>query len=152
VTLDAAAGALGDLVLGERGEEAGGGPALPVGALGEAGPDVLDGRQAQVAEQETEAGGVDGVGRMSCPGLLERRGERLVILKRGQRDRHLRQCRGVRREAGAERGEVGHDAGVELGVDMGGEIGSQPRSCASASAPTTSRQASFAGSAAMAAS
>ena len=36
VALDAAAGALGDLVLGQGGEEAGGGPALLVGALGEA--------------------------------------------------------------------------------------------------------------------
>ncbi len=64
VALDTASGALGDLVLGERGEEAGRGPAFPVGALGEAGPDVLDCRQAQVAEQETEAGGVDGIGRI----------------------------------------------------------------------------------------
>jgi len=51
MALDAAAGALGDLVLCERGEEAGGGP------------DVLDRGQAQVAEQEGEAGGVDGIGR-----------------------------------------------------------------------------------------
>jgi hypothetical protein len=59
---DAPAGALGELVLGEGGEEAGGGPALPVGALGEARPDVGDRRQAQVAEQQAEAGGVDGIG------------------------------------------------------------------------------------------
>ena len=48
MALDAAAAAFGDLVFGERGKEAGGGPALLVGALGEAGPDVLDTRQAQV--------------------------------------------------------------------------------------------------------
>ena len=36
MALDAAAGALGELVLGQRREEAGGGPALLVGALGEA--------------------------------------------------------------------------------------------------------------------
>ena len=63
VALDAASGALGDLVLGQGGEEAGGGPALLVGALGEAGPDGLDRGQAQVAEQEAEAGLVDGAGR-----------------------------------------------------------------------------------------
>ena len=60
MALDAASAALGDLMLGQRCEEAGGGPALPVGALGEAGPDVLDRRQAQIAEQECEPGGVDG--------------------------------------------------------------------------------------------
>ena len=63
MALDAAAGALGELVLGQGGEEAGGGPALLVGALGEAGPDVLDRRQAQLAQQEAEAGLVDGIGR-----------------------------------------------------------------------------------------
>ena len=63
VALDAAAVALGELVLGEGGEEAGGGPALLVGALGEARPDVLDRRQAQLVEQNAEAGGVDGIGR-----------------------------------------------------------------------------------------
>ena len=49
VALDAAAGALCDLVFGERGEEAGGGPALLVGAFGEGGPDMLDRGQAQIA-------------------------------------------------------------------------------------------------------
>ncbi len=48
MTLDAAAGALGNLVFCERDQEAGGGPALLVGTLGKAGPDVLDARQAQV--------------------------------------------------------------------------------------------------------
>ena len=38
MALDAAPVALGDLVFGERGEEAGGGPAFLVGALGEGGP------------------------------------------------------------------------------------------------------------------
>jgi len=64
---DAPAGAFGELVLGQRREEAGGGPALLVGALGEGGPDMLDGGQAQIAEQQTEAGGVDGVGRGHAP-------------------------------------------------------------------------------------
>ena len=59
---DAPPGAFGELVLDEGCEEAGGGPALPVGALGEARPDVGDRRQAQVAEEQAEAAGVDGIG------------------------------------------------------------------------------------------
>ena len=64
---DAPAGAFGELV---GGEEAGGGPALLVGALGEARPDVGDRRQAQVAEQQAEAGGVDGIGGVHECGLV----------------------------------------------------------------------------------
>ena len=63
MALDAAAAALGDLVLGERGEEAGGGPAFLVGLLGELGPHQLDGGQAQLGEQQLDAGGVDRIGR-----------------------------------------------------------------------------------------
>lgn len=68
MALDAAVAALGDLVFGEGREESRGGPTLPilgegVGTFGEARPDVLDGGQPQVAEQEAEAGGVDRVGR-----------------------------------------------------------------------------------------
>src|SRR5947208_3335213 len=60
----AAAAALSDLVLGERGEEARCRPAFLVGLLGELLPHQLDGRQAQVGEQELDAGGVDGAGRL----------------------------------------------------------------------------------------
>ena len=63
MALDAASAALGDLMLGQGHEKAGGGPALLVGARGEAGPDVLDAGQAQFAEQEAEARLVDRVGR-----------------------------------------------------------------------------------------
>jgi len=47
MAFDAAPVALGDLMFGERGEEAGGGPALLVGTLGEAGPSLPDRGQAQ---------------------------------------------------------------------------------------------------------
>jgi hypothetical protein len=43
VALDAAAAAIGDLVLGERSEEASRGPAFLVGLLGELGPHQFDG-------------------------------------------------------------------------------------------------------------
>ena len=46
---DAAAGTLGQLVLGQGGQEASGGPALLVGALGEVGPDrVMAGSRRSV--------------------------------------------------------------------------------------------------------
>jgi hypothetical protein len=44
---DAACLALGEFDLGEGGEEAGGGPALLVGALGEAGAVAMEAGQAQ---------------------------------------------------------------------------------------------------------
>ncbi len=61
MALDAAAVALGQLVLGDRGEEAGGGPAFLVGLFGELRPDELDGGQAQLVEEQAEPGGIDGV-------------------------------------------------------------------------------------------
>jgi hypothetical protein len=63
VTLDAAAGPFGELDLGQGGEQARGGPALLVGPLREARPDGLDRREAQVTEQQAEAGFVDRIGR-----------------------------------------------------------------------------------------
>ena len=54
MTLDAAATAIGDLVFGERGQEASGRPAFLVGLLGELGPHQLDSGQAQFGEQEAE--------------------------------------------------------------------------------------------------
>lgn len=58
--LDAPARAVGGLVLGERGEEAGGRPALLVGLGGDLRPDRLDARQTKLAEQELDARRVDG--------------------------------------------------------------------------------------------
>ena len=57
--LDAAAATVGHLVLGEGRKEAGRRPAFLVGLLGELGPHQLDARQAQLAEQQFDAGGVD---------------------------------------------------------------------------------------------
>ena len=63
VTLDTAATAIGDLVLGERGKEASCRPAFLVGLLGELGPHQLDGGQAQVGEQQLDTRRVDRTGR-----------------------------------------------------------------------------------------
>ena len=62
MALDAAAVAFGDLVFGERGEEAGGGPSFLVGPLGEARPALLDRGQPQLVEDQGEPGGVDALG------------------------------------------------------------------------------------------
>jgi impB/mucB/samB family C-terminal domain len=64
VTLDAAAATVGHFVLGQRGKEASCRPAFLVGLRGELGPHCFDGGQAQLGEQELDAGGVDGIGDM----------------------------------------------------------------------------------------
>ena len=61
MALDAPAGALGHLVLGQRRQEAGRRPALLVGAGGEVRPDRLDGRQTQIVERQGQATGIDGI-------------------------------------------------------------------------------------------
>ena len=71
VPLDAAATAIGDLVLGERRQEASCRPAFLVGLLGELGPHQLDGGQAQVGEQELDARGVDRCWSSSCHASVE---------------------------------------------------------------------------------
>ena len=61
---EAATVAFGDLVLGEHGQEAGGGPAFLVSGRRQGGPDQLDAGQSQLAKQQVDAGGVDLVGRL----------------------------------------------------------------------------------------
>ena len=55
---------LHDLLLAERGQEAGGGPALLVRRRRQSGPDHLDAGQPQFAEHQLDAGGVDLVDRI----------------------------------------------------------------------------------------
>ena len=64
---EAAAVTLGDLVLGEPGEEARGGPAFLVRPLGKARPILLDRGQAEIVEQQREPGGVDARGHAATP-------------------------------------------------------------------------------------
>jgi hypothetical protein len=64
VTLDAAATAIGDFVLGERGKEASCGPAFLVRLLGELDPHQFDGRQAQIGKEELDARGIDRIDRL----------------------------------------------------------------------------------------
>ena len=57
--LDAPAAPIGHFVLGERGEEACGGPTLLVGLLRELGPHQLDARQAQLGQQQFDASSIN---------------------------------------------------------------------------------------------
>jgi hypothetical protein len=64
MAFDAAASALGHLMLGQRGKEARRRPSLLVGLGGEIGPDQLDGGKPQLGQEQLDAGGVDGIGRL----------------------------------------------------------------------------------------
>ena len=57
---DAALLPLGEFVLGQGRQEAGGGPALGVGGFGEAGPEPAEGGQAELVQQHRQPRGVDG--------------------------------------------------------------------------------------------
>jgi hypothetical protein len=61
MALDAAAAAVGDLVLGERRQEARCRPAFLVGLLGELSPHLFDRGQTQIGEEELDTRGIDGV-------------------------------------------------------------------------------------------
>jgi hypothetical protein len=56
---DAAAGVIGCLVLGKGRKEAGSGLTFLVRRCGELRPDRLDAGQAQLIEQQLDAGGID---------------------------------------------------------------------------------------------
>ena len=58
--LEATAGAVGDFVFGQGGQQARGGPAFAVGLSGELRPQCFDGGQAQFAEHKVERRGIDG--------------------------------------------------------------------------------------------
>jgi hypothetical protein len=60
VAFNAATGTVGHLMLSKGSEEAGRRPALFIGLFRELGPHQFDARQAQFAEQQFDAGGVDG--------------------------------------------------------------------------------------------
>ena len=61
---EAASTSIGEFLLGERGEEARGGPAFLVGGGGERAPDELDAGEAQFGEKKIDASGVDFVVRL----------------------------------------------------------------------------------------
>jgi hypothetical protein len=70
MALDAAAIAFGDLVFGERGEEADGGPSFLVCPFGKGGPALLDRGQPEVIEQQRQPGRVDGLAHAAAPKSL----------------------------------------------------------------------------------
>ena len=63
MAFDAPPRALGDLMLGKRGQETRRRPSFLVGLGGEVGPDLLDGGKSQLDEEQRETGSVDGIGR-----------------------------------------------------------------------------------------
>jgi hypothetical protein len=58
VSLDPTAGAIGRLVLGKGGEEAGGRPPFLVRLCSELRPDRLDARQAELIEKQLDTGSI----------------------------------------------------------------------------------------------
>jgi len=70
MTREAPAIALGDLVLGERGEEACGGPTFLIRPLGEVRPILLDRGQSEVVEHQRQPGRVDALGHAASPSLM----------------------------------------------------------------------------------
>src|ERR1700679_2974052 len=67
MALNATAIAFGNLVFGERGEEASGGPAFLVRPLGKGCPALLDRGQPEVVEQQRQPGPVDGLAHAAAP-------------------------------------------------------------------------------------
>lgn len=73
VALEAAPIPFGELVLGERGEQAGGGPAFLVAARGDLLPHLLDCRQTQLIQHQRQARHVDGIAHAASPEASPRR-------------------------------------------------------------------------------
>ena len=131
VTLDAAATAIGDLVLGERRQEASGRPTFLVGLLGELGPHQFDGGQAQVGEQQLDARSVDRIGRLHATPPSRTRsvvrrtnsGQLVVGGERHKLDGNIRDYCTIWLEAVAQPIEIRQDADIKIGVDRLREIG-----------------------------
>ena len=60
LAFEAPPGPIGDLLFGQRSEQAGRGPAVGIGAFGEFRPGGLEGRQAQFGEHEVKLCGIHG--------------------------------------------------------------------------------------------
>ena len=73
MALDPPSVAFGDLVLGERGQEACSRPSLLVGLFGDSRPAVLYGRQAQIVEDQLEPRDIDGLVHAATSSGLESR-------------------------------------------------------------------------------
>ena len=109
---------LGDLVLGQRGEEARRRPALLVGPRGQLWPDQLDGGQAEVVEGQRQAAGVDRIDgahaasprRMVASEAVPRT---LVGLEWRPGDGDIRHGGGAGCEAGPQFRHVGQAAGLK---------------------------------------
>ena len=119
MALDAAPVAFGEFVLGDGGEEAGGGPSFLVGLFGELRPHQLDGGQAQLVEQEAEARGYRWPGSSSC--RLSRLAGAEQLLVGIERDEVDDDVAAARAGSGAKRAPQGGDVGQLPGLQIGGE-------------------------------
>ena len=63
MAFEPAAAALGNLMFGQCSQETSSRPAFLVGLGGERDPDLLDGGQPQLGEEQLDAGSVAGIGR-----------------------------------------------------------------------------------------
>jgi hypothetical protein len=73
MAFETAAAALGNLMFGQGGQETSGRPAFLVGLGGERGPDLLDGGQPLLGEEQLDAGGIGGIGRSHAAPTSARR-------------------------------------------------------------------------------
>ena len=145
--LDASARALGELVFGESGQEAGGGPALPVGCRSR-GP-ARAGRWSAGAVRPASAPGARHRRRprRAWPGLAARSGasgrvQSVVACGRRQRDGDIRHAADAAARTGAaSASRSGNAPASRVSSSATASSASQARSCASASSATMVRQA-----------
>ena len=124
MALDAAAITLGQLQLGQSGQEPGGRPPFTIGPVRERRPQVRKGRQTQRGQHQRQLGGIGGnLGRGTHAGELPRGEERVVAVGAGDIDRDHRHVVEVSDEALLQQLEIGKPVRCEKLVELLGELG-----------------------------
>jgi hypothetical protein len=125
MTLDAAASALGHLMLGERGQKARRRRALLI-RLGQRGPDLFGGGQPQLGKQQLDARGIARYrsDRPPSSGVSQPHDAEFVIQAQWRQfDSDIGNSGGIGGRAPGEVVEIGQSAAVELGIDDVGQLG-----------------------------
>jgi hypothetical protein len=123
MTFEATAAALGNLMFGQCRQKACRRPAFLIGLGGERGPDLLDGGQSQLGEEQLDAGSVARIGCLHDAPTSWISAELVIKMKRRYLDGDVGNGVWMRREASAERVEIGQSSGIEFGVDGFSELG-----------------------------